>query len=417
MKITNEDKKKIIELSKHPEIYNLIINSIVPSIHGHNDVKEALALQLFGGVTKEIKDVGVVPGRINILIVGDPGIGKSHMLKGLSKLALNGVYFDSNKANVLRNDHNLNDIYDIKNFEADIFKSESSLVCIDELMIKPDEVVFIKEVLGKKASFNTKEEVLNILNSNCSILAASNPEFGRFDPYKCIVEQIAMPSNILSCFDLVFILEDKPNLEYDKKLADHILKFHRDNKIKSLIDYELLRKYITFARQEINPKLSIKATEMIQDFYIRARHEIYEENMLVTIGTRHLESLIKLSEANARMRLSKDVTTFDVKKIIKLFCKCLDQRGYHINLNIKDNNIQDNSYLITPKSEAELSQMFIDIIKEIENQYNGYAPSNIFITEVLNRYNINQDKGEELIKILKSMGLVYEPQKGFLKLV
>lgn len=154
-KLTSEDKKRIEELSEHPKIYDLIKNSIVPSIHGYDIIKEALALQLFGGITKEVKNATSISGEINLLIIGDPGMGKTHLLKGKSKLVLRGVYLDCNKGEFIGN-QNLDEEYNLQNLGANLSSLEGSLICIDELVIKSDELISLKEILGKKTVFNTR---------------------------------------------------------------------------------------------------------------------------------------------------------------------------------------------------------------------------------------------------------------------
>lgn len=413
MGITIKDKEKIKELSKNQDIFNLITNSIIPSIHGHNDIKEVIALQLFGGVSKEINNQIRTPGKINVLIVGDPGIGKSHLLKGVSKLASNGICIDSNKSNVNGLHQHLSDTHDLQNLDESIYNLENVLICIDSLVVKPDNVIFLKEALGKKSNFNTKEELLNILNSRCSVLAASNPKFGRFDRYKSIAEQINIPLTILSCFDLIFVVEDKTNFEEDQKLAIHILKSHKDNKINSEIDQSLLKKYIAYARDEIHPKLTGRAIEMLKEYFIAIRQGGCDEDLVIPITARQLESLIKLSEANARIRLSDEITSHDVGRVINIYQNCLKQVGYDPEIG----NLNNYSLFTGPKTEINIAQMVIEVIKEIENQYGGMVPTNIFINEISNRYNLDKNKVKEMVKMLKERGLIFEPLKGFLKLV
>ncbi len=327
--INDYTKNKIKKLARNPEIFDLIINSIVPSVYGHDDIKEAIALQLFGGVTKKVDNIITISGGVNILIVGDPGIGKTHLLKGVLNLAKTGIFIDSNKSNVNGIYQHLSEDIDLKNLDEDVFNQENYLVCIDALKVRPDEILFLKEALGKNSSFNTKEELLNILNSQCSVLAATNPKFGRFDRYKSIAEQINIPSNILSCFDLIFLVEDRNIIEQDSKISSHLLKLHLENKIRSKIEPQFLKKYIMYAREEIEPELTYEAIEMIHEFYIRIRQS-FDEDFPIPISARQLESIIKLSEASARIRLSDHVTSSDVKRVLRLYGSSLKQMGFDI---------------------------------------------------------------------------------------
>lgn len=333
LEITQEDKEKIKELSKNPEIFNLITNSIVPSIYGHDDIKEAIALQLFGGVDKAENKFGT-SNELNILIVGDSGIGKTHILKWVSEHALNGIYIDSNRYYSGRSSKHLSDGYDLQNIKEAMNISENCLVCIDALQVKSDELVNIREALGKHDNFNTREELLNILNSNFSVLAATNPKFGRFDSYKSIEEQINLPLTVLYCFDLIFLVEDRSIVEEDVHVARHLLKFHQDKKIDYKIDPLLLQKYICYARNEIQPQVTDEVQEMILEFYVRVRQRIVDDDLFIPFTVRQIESLIKLSEAYALIRLSKEVTVEDVKKAIGLLERSLKHMGYDPSFTI-----------------------------------------------------------------------------------
>lgn len=143
--------------------------------------------------------------------------------------------------------------------------------------------------------------------------------------------QINLPPTILSRFDLLFVVEDKPDMERDRKLASHILHIHKENKIPFEIEPELLRKYIAYARKEVHPKLTDEAVEVIQEFYVGMRGgsaDDEEEASPVPITARQLEALVRLSEASARIRLSPDVTDYDAKRAIKLQQDSLKQVGY-----------------------------------------------------------------------------------------
>ena len=130
-------------------------------------------------------------------------------------------------------------------------------VCVDELdKMREEDRSAIHEALEQQTISIAKAGIMATLNSRCSVLAAANPKFGRFDRYKSIAEQIDLPSPILSRFDLIFIIEDKPNAERDHSLAGHILKIHQDRNINYEIDPELMRKYIAYARKTVQPVLS-----------------------------------------------------------------------------------------------------------------------------------------------------------------
>jgi replicative DNA helicase Mcm len=327
MKFSDEDVEEIMELADHPGIFNLITNSIIPSIYGHEDIKQALAFQLFGGVSKPIDDELSIKGEINILVVSDPGMGMSNLLKGMSKLASKGVYIDCNKS---------------ENISTDSLP-ESGLICIDELVIKPNSVKFLREALGKKNNFIGKEDVLNILKSKHPVFSTAKPKFGRFDRFRSFDDQIELPATVLSCFDLMYLVEDFPIWEQDEELAQHVLKFHQNQTIDFPIDTDLLKKYIAYAREKIHPKPTDEAIQLIQEFYVKVRQAAYDDYLPFLFNVRQLESLIKLSEANARIRLSDEVTTFDVEKIIEFYHKCLRTVGFIPELDEITNPPKDST--------------------------------------------------------------------------
>lgn len=415
LQITPEDEEEILKLSKHPELYNKILKSTAPSIKGYREVKEAIALQLFGGSAKELEDNTRIRGDIHILIMGDPGIGKSQMLKYVSKLAPRGIYTSGKgTSGVGLTAAAVRDELGGWSLEAGaLVLGDKGNVCVDELdKMRPEDRSAIHEALEQQTISIAKAGIMATLNSRCSVLAAANPKFGRFDQYKSIAEQIDLPSTILSRFDLIFIIEDKPNIEKDKELASHILRIHKDTSLKFEIDPELLRKYIAYARKEIHPKLTNEAINVLQEFYVGMRGSASDEDSPVPITARQLEALVRLSEASARTRLGDQVTAFDAKRAISLQQKCLKQVGYDPETGKVDIDKVEGR---TPKSDRDKIRLVQEIIKELQEEYGGKAPSNILITELADRYNMTEDKADDLIRVLKRKGIIYEPQQGYYK--
>lgn len=257
-----------------------------------------------------------------------------------------------------------------------------------------------------------KAGILATLNSRCAVLAASNPKFGRFDRYKSIAEQINLPSPILSRFDLIFIVEDKPNAERDKKLAGHILNIHKNTSIPFEIDPELLRKYIAYARKQAHPQLTQGAIEILQEFYVGMRGSAEDDDSPVPITARQLEALVRLSEANCKIRLGKEVTAKDAKRAIRLQQECLKQVGLDPETGKVDIDKVEGR---TPKSERDKARVLMDVIKELGDEYGGRVPVSILLDKMSDRYSVSEDKVLEIINKLKQQGLVYEPQAGYLK--
>ncbi len=389
--ITIEDEEKIKKLANDPNIYNKIIDSIAPTIHGYEQIKEAIALQLFGGVLKELQDKSRIRGNINILIIGDSGIGKSQILEYASKLAPQGVYTNKDNINTI-------------DIAAEVIKNDIKwfILCIDN-----------------KSNDNTKSSTINDvlnhqnLNLKCSLLAAINPKFGRFDRYKSVAEQIDLPSSILSRFDLIFLVEDKPDADKDRKLASHMLNIHQSAEIPFVIDPELLMKYIAYARKQPSPELTNDAIEVLQEFYVGLRYYAEDDDSPAPITARQLEALVRLSEANCKIRLGKEITAADAKRAIKLQQDCLKQVGYDPETGKVDIDKVEGR---TPKSERDKARLLIDVIKELSDEYGGRVPISIITDEMSDQYNMSEEKVEQIITKLKQQGIVFEPAAGYIKI-
>lgn len=416
LKISEEDEKEIKRLAADPDVYNKIINSTAPSIQGYKEVKEAIALQLFGGSPKELEDKTRIRGDIHILIVGDPGIGKSQMLKYVSKLAPRGIYTSGKgTSGVGLTAAAVRDEFGGWSLEAGaLVLGDRGNVCVDELdKMRSEDRSAIHEALEQQTISIAKAGIMATLNARCSVLAAANPKFGRFDQYKSIGEQIDLPSPILSRFDLIFVVEDKPDIERDTKLAAHILRIHKDTSIPFEIEPELLRKYIAYARREVSPKLTNDAIAVLQKFYVDMRGGAAEEDSPVPITARQLEALIRLSEASSRIRLGTEVTGVDAQRAITIQQKCMKQVGYDPETGKLDIDKVEGR---PAKSDRDKIRLVTEIIGELGEEYGGRTPKNMLITEMSDRYNMSEEKAEEIIKILKRKGIIFEPSQGYYKI-
>ena len=417
LQISEEDEEKIKTLSKDPDVYNKIIKSTAPSIKGYSKVKEAIALQLFGGAAKELEDKTRLRGDIHILIVGDPGIGKSQMLKYVSKLAPRSIYTSGKgttgaglTAAAVR------DELGGWSLEAGaLVLGDQGNVCVDELdKMRPEDRSALHEALEQQTISIAKAGIMATLNSRCSVLAAANPKFGRFDRYKSLADQINLPSPILSRFDLTFVIEDKPDEGNDRELAQHILKIHQNDSIDYEIEPDLLRKYIAYARKNINPKLTNDANKVLEDFYVSMRSSVEDENSPVPITARQLEAIIRLAEASAKIRLKEHVDADDAEKAVKLQKACLKEVGYDPETGKIDIDKVEGR---TPKSERDKWKKITDEIVNLQEEYNEQAPINVLISNLMDQYNFSEEKIEEIIEQLKHKGVIFEPSAGYLKLV
>ena len=413
--LTEEDEEAILELSKDPHIYEKIIKSTAPSIKGYREVKEAIALQLFGGAAKELKDETRLRGDIHILFVGDPGIGKSQMLKYVSKLAPRSIYTSGKgttgaglTAAAVR------DELGGWSLEAGaLVLGDQGNVCVDELdKMRSEDRSALHEALEQQTVSIAKAGIMATLNSRCSVLAAANPKFGRFNRFKALAEQIDLPAPILSRFDLIFVIEDKPERKRDAEIAEHILKTHQVSSIGYEIEPELLRKYIAYARKNINPELTDEANTVLKEFYVSTRNSNTEEEGPVPITARQLEAIIRLAEASAKLKLKDKVEREDAERAVKLQLACLRKIGVDPETGEIDIDKVEGR---TPKSDRDKLQRVMAEIELLQEEYAGQAPRDVLITNMKEKFDVGEEKVDSIIKNLKHKGLIYEPTTGSYK--
>ncbi|MDO5819166.1 MAG: minichromosome maintenance protein MCM [Methanobrevibacter sp.] len=414
LELSEEDEKKILELSKDPKIHDKIINSTAPSIRGYREVKEAIALQLFGGAVKELEDGTRLRGDIHILIVGDPGIGKSQILKYVSKLAPRSVYTSGKgTSGAGLTAAAVRDELGGWSLEAGaLVLGDQGNVCVDELdKMRSEDRSALHEALEQQTVSIAKAGIMATLNTRCSVLAAANPKFGRFDRYKAVADQIDLPSPILSRFDLTFVIEDKPNVEKDRALAQHILKIHQSSNVDYEIEPELLRKYIAYARKNINPKLTDEANKVLEEFYVSVRSGGVEEDTPVPITARQLEAIIRLAEASAKLQLKDKVEASDAHRAITLQRKCLEKVGLDPETGKIDIDKVEGR---TPTSDRDRMNKVMEEIGSLEQEFVN-VPVDILKEHLTDKYEISGEKVDSILKQLKAKGLIYEPRNGLVK--
>ena len=343
--ITEEDEEEILRMSKDPKLYDNIVMSISPTIYGLDEVKRAIALQLFGGCHKEMDDGTVMRGDMHILLMGDPGVAKSQLLRYMSSLAPRGIYASGKSASAagLTAAAVRDDFGDGRwTLEAGaLVLADKGLACIDELDKMTDQDrSSLHEAMESQRISVAKAGINATLQCRCSMLAAANPKYGRFDEDAPIAEQIDLPPALMSRFDMIFVLTDKPNATLDKNITDHILMAHqrgqarmypaganvdginvdeiisRSDLIKPIYTIEMLRKYVAYSKR-LTPIMTDEAKAIVQDSYLRIR-KMGNGGNSVPITARQLEAFVRLSEASARMRLSTTVTDVDANRAVDL---------------------------------------------------------------------------------------------------
>ena len=420
MKISEEEMEQIREISKSPNVVNLLANSLAPSIYGHDKVKEALVLQLAGGCRKVRPDGVITRGDMHMLLIGDPGSGKSQLLKRLSKVAPKARFVSGKgatgaglTASVVKDE-----FLGGWSLEAGtLVLANKGFAIIDELdkMTKEDRSA-LHEALEQQTISIAKANIQATLHCETTVLAAANPKFGRFDPYDLIANQINLPPTLINRFDLIFPIKDMPNRDKDEKTASFILSLHKDpQKAVSDIPTLLLKKYFSYVRNKVDPKMTDAAIEELKEYYISMRNSgISDEAGIksIPITARQLEALVRLSEAAAKIRLSKTVLKKDAQKAIELVDYCLNQIAKDKDTGQID--IDRIGSRITATQRGGIS-VVKDIIHHLEEQMNVKVIPVENIIEAAQEKNISSENVEEILEKLRRSGDVFEPKRGFIQ--
>ncbi|XP_020712510.2 DNA helicase MCM8-like [Athalia rosae] len=432
LEMTATDYEAIQEVYRDPNTLKLLVHSLCPSIYGHEYLKMGLILSLFGGTPKS----GSLRDDIHVLLVGDPGLGKSQLLQACARVASKGVYVCGTSSTstgltvTLAKDKSTGECV----LEPGaLVLADKGCCCIDEFDKMSTQHQALLEAMEQQSVSLAKSGMICCLPARTSILAAANPADGRYKKSKTILENLNMNQPLLSRFDLIFILVDQPNEQMDDMLSEHVMAVHagksshlsgaRGRDIHSsdqslltvntlrenlhlhpsegidLLPHQLLRKYILYAKEYVKPRITPAAAEILQNFYLERRARNDKEKV-TPMTPRQLEALIRLTEARAKLELREEATHADAVEVLEIVEYSM------ADVAIKDIVLDRSILSSSGKITAKKVKAFVDILA---NEASSKGEPVFTITEMkmlARRESVVIDDFSALISKLNENGVI-----------
>ncbi|KAI0717265.1 MCM-domain-containing protein [Cerioporus squamosus] len=336
-RLTEDDEKEIRALARDDRIRKRIVKSIAPSIYGHEDIKTAIALSLFGGVPKDVNRKHRIRGDINVLLLGDPGTAKSQFLKYVEKTAHRSVFATGQGASAVGLTASVRKDPITREWTLEggaLVLADKGTCMIDEFDKMNDaDRTSIHEAMEQQSISISKAGIVTTLQARCAIIAAANPIRGRYNPTIPFQQNVELTEPILSRFDVLCVVKDTVDPVQDELLARFVVGSHlrshpRFDAAKDemnvgttldadIIPQELLRKYIMYAKEKVRPKLYDMDQEKLSRLFADLRRESLATGSY-PITVRHLESMIRMAEASAKMALREYVRADDIDLAISV---------------------------------------------------------------------------------------------------
>ncbi len=447
IEISEEDQEMIAEISSRADLLELMTNSIAPSIFGAGKlqmVKRSLVMQLFSGVSRKYSDGTRARGDIHILLMGDPGVAKSQLLSYMSQISPRGKYASGGgisgaglTAAAVRDAFNDGRF----SLEAGILVlADSGLAAIDEFdKMNNDDRAKMHEAMEQQKIHISKGGINATMRTRCAVLAAANPRLGRFSQrgqagldISPMFEEVDLPPALMSRFDIIWLIRDDAIQEQDRQIAEHILTNRSSGVSETLIEegrmddprviddessikkgysgedqltIPMFQKYVAWAKRNIHPVLTDEARDEIVSFYLEKRNESDGDDNSVPITARALEGLVRLAEANARMRLSQKATIEDAKRALAMF------RNWRYELMGDE---FDEGTIITGRSAKRRSadKSVLEVIRGLAGNKRDFDVSEIDILNEMSRINFDEFETERALVQLNTNGTIMQRRLG-----
>jgi len=317
-----EESRVELEQLKMVALSDMKFRAIAPTLFGHDDIKKAIAMLMVGGNEVSMKNGSRIRGNINILIVGDPSTAKSQLLRytmNFAPLAIGTTGKGSSGVGLTAAVVKDAETGERRLEAGAMVLADRGIVCIDEFdKISDIDRVAVHEVMEQQTVTIAKAGIHTTLNARCSVLAAANPTMGVYNRAMSPHDNIGLPESLMTRFDLVFVTLDESTPENDLRISEHVVKMRMNAEVcDSVVSQRLVKEFIAYAR-ELRPVLSPEAARLLADEYTMMRAQKNNKDLLVNITPRILETLIRLSTAHAKLRLSLVVEEEDAREAMGL---------------------------------------------------------------------------------------------------